>query len=327
MSPGPSSCRPATRRAPIAAGALSAEQLVAGLPGAHPRGRAGGAGLAVPRRGARAGAGARARPRPRRRPAARAAARRARGHQGHHRHHRHAHRGRHRAARRPPARARCRGGGAAARGRRGDPRQDRDHRVRHLSAQQDTQPARRHALARWLVGGVGGGGGGRHGAAGDRHAVQRVDHPAGVVLRRLRLQADARTDLAPRRAQAVALARLRGPVRALARRHRAGCGAAHRLRRERSRHAPARPHSVRADAGRRAAADAACGVREDADLGARRRIHARGLRRAGGGARRVSARNTRCPRRSPRRGTGTAPSWRPRWRPISTSSTRRAATS
>ena len=77
-------------------------------------------------------------------------------------------------------------------------------------------------------------------------------------------------DLAPRCAQAVALARLRGPVRALARRHRAGRRAAHRLRRKRPRHAAAGAHSVRADAGRRAAADAACGLREDA-AGARRR--------------------------------------------------------
>ena len=155
-----------------------------------------------------------------------------------------------------------------------------------------------------------------------------VGHPAGGVLRRLRLQADARTDLAPRHPQALALARLRGPVRALARRHRAGRRAAHRLRRARSRHAAARAHPVRADAGRRAAAAAARRVREDADLGARRRGHARGLRRTG---RRRSARQCeeyRAARhRSPRPGTGTARSWKPRWRPISTSSARRAATS
>ena len=47
--------------------------------------------------------------------------------------------------------------------------------------------------------------------------------------------------------------------------------AAHRLRRARPRHAPARAHSVRADRGRRAAASAAIRVREDADLGTRRR--------------------------------------------------------
>ena len=78
------------------------------------------------------------------------------------------------------------------------------------------------AHARRLVVRLGGGGGGRHGAAGARHADQRVGHPAGGVLRRLRLQADARTDPAPRHPQAVALARLRGRVRAHARRHRAG---------------------------------------------------------------------------------------------------------
>ena len=79
-----------------------------GLPGAHPRGRAAGAGLAVPRSGARAGAGARARRRPPRRAADRAAARRAGRHQGHHRHHRHADRGRHGAARRAHAGPRMR---------------------------------------------------------------------------------------------------------------------------------------------------------------------------------------------------------------------------
>ena len=157
--------------------------------------------------------------------------------------------------------------------------------------------------------------------------IQRVDHPAGVVLRRLRLQADARTDLAPRHPQALALARLRGRVRALARRPRAGHRAAHRLRRERSRHAAARAPSAAGHTGRRAAAAAAVGTGQDADLGARRRNHASGLRRARGRARRAMPSNTRCPTRWRRPGTGTARSWRPRWRPTSTSNTKRAASS
>ena len=64
------------------------------------------------------------------RAAARPAARRAGRHQGHLRHRRHADRERHAAVGRPHAAPRCGGGGAAARGGRGDPGQDRDHRVR-----------------------------------------------------------------------------------------------------------------------------------------------------------------------------------------------------
>src|SRR3989304_5029469 len=47
----------------------------------------------------------------------------------------------------------------------------------------------------------------RHGPARARQPDQRLDHPAGRVLRRLRLQADARPDPAPRHAPRVRAAR------------------------------------------------------------------------------------------------------------------------
>ena len=56
----------------------------------------------------------------------------------------------------------------------------------------DAQSARSRAHARRLVLRLGGGGRRRHGAAGDRLADQRLDDPAGGLLRRLRRQADAR---------------------------------------------------------------------------------------------------------------------------------------
>ena len=209
-------------------------------------------------------------------PADRPAARRAGRHQGHHRH-------------RPtcrPRTARCCTPGRtpdarrdrgrdAARGGRGDPRQDRHHRVRLFRARQDAQSAQSRAHARRLV---------------DRARRRRsprawcrsrsarqtngsVIRPGGI-LRRLRLQADARPDPAPRHPQALAHARSRRSVRAHARGHRAARRAAGRARRARSRHAPARAHPVRAHRGRGAAAAAEAGVREDAGLGARRRGNA-----------------------------------------------------
>ena len=135
------------------------------------------------------------------RPAAGAAARHPGRRQGHHRHPRHADRERHRAARRAPADPGRRGGRAAARRRRGDPRQDRDHRARRLSSGQDAQSARSRTHARRLLVGLGGGGGGGHGAARRRLADQRLGDPAGELLRRVRLQALARPDLALWRAR------------------------------------------------------------------------------------------------------------------------------
>jgi hypothetical protein len=122
-----------------------------------------------------------------------------------------------------------------------------------------------------VVVGLGGGGGRGHGAAGARHADQRLGDPAGRVLRRGRLQAQLRADPAPRHPEDC-LATL-DTVGVFARSPRgpgAGRRVADRLRRER------RPDTVRAPASRsstprRAAAlAAAAGVREDAGLGAHR---------------------------------------------------------
>ena len=98
---------------------------------------------------------------------------------------------------------------SAARGGRGDPGQDGDHRVRLLLARQDAQPAQSRAHARRLLERLGRGGGRRHGAARARQPDQRLGDPAGRVLRRLRLQADAWPDPAQRRAAALAHARPR----------------------------------------------------------------------------------------------------------------------
>ena len=121
-------------------------------------------------------------------------ARGARRHQGHHRHGRHAHRERLRAPRRADAVARReRGGDAARRGRRHHG-QDRDDGVRHEPSRQDAQPAQPGPHAGRLLQRFGGGGRRGHGAARPRQPDDGIDHPPGVVLRRLRLQADPRPD-------------------------------------------------------------------------------------------------------------------------------------
>ena len=76
-------------------------------------------------------------------------------------------------------------------------------------------------------------GGGAHGAAGDRHPDQRLDDPAGGLLRRGRVQAELRADLAARRPEAIRGARPGGRVRAQRRGRGLAGGAAHRLRRAR----------------------------------------------------------------------------------------------
>ena len=106
------------------------------------------------------------------------------GHEGHHRHRRHADRERHGAARGPHA-ARRRGRGAhAARRGRGDPRQDRHHRMRLLQPRQDAQSAQPRAHARRLLQRLGRRGRRRHGAARARQPDRRLGDPAGGVLRR-----------------------------------------------------------------------------------------------------------------------------------------------
>ena len=105
---------------------------------------------------------------------------------------------------------------------------------------QDAQPAQSRAHAGRIVERIGGRGGGGDGAAGARQPDDRLDDPAGVLLRRLRLQAHPRADPAPRDVPALPHARSRRAVRARARRHRAAAGAARRSRRARSRHTSAR---------------------------------------------------------------------------------------
>ena len=122
-------------------------------------------------------------------------------------------------------------GGALTRSRRCDHRQDGDHRVRLFPRGRNAQSARSRAHARRLVVRLGGGGRRRHGAARGRLADQRLGDPAGLVLRRLRHQADARHHLAPRCAHSVQSARSRRCIRPHARRRRADPRRACRLRR------------------------------------------------------------------------------------------------
>ena len=87
----------------------------------------------------------------------------------------------------------------------------------YFHAGADAQSARSRTHARRLVLRLGGGCGRRHGAAGGRLADQRLGDPTGGFLRRLRLQADPRHHLAPRRADPVEGARSCRRIRALAR--------------------------------------------------------------------------------------------------------------
>ena len=198
----------------IAEGRLTSEELVQACLERIRDARAEGPGLDLPRRGARARAGARGRRAQARGPADRAAARRAGRREGHLRHRRHADRERLRSLHtgRTP-RERRRRGREPARGRRGDPRQDGDHRVRLLLARQDAQSAQSRAHARRLLERLGRRRGRRHGAARARQPDQRLGDPARRVLRRVRLQADARADPAHRHAAALAHARPRRALR------------------------------------------------------------------------------------------------------------------
>ena len=216
--------------------------------------------------------------------AARPAARRAGRHQGHLRHRRHADRVRLGPVGRSHAAAGRGGRGPAARRRRGDHGQDRDHRVRLLPPGQDPQPARPRAHARRLLERLGRGRGGAHGAGRHRLADQRLGDPAGRVLRRRRLQADARPHPAQRRAAAVAHARSCRCVRAHRRGRSAARRDARRLRRGGSRHATDCASSPRCGRGERAALAAALRLRPLAGLEACRAGDRGGIRRAGRGA-------------------------------------------
>ena len=185
------------------------------------------------------------------------AAWRAGRHQGHLRHRRHADGVRIEAVGRAHAAPRCGGCGAAAGGRRRDPRQDGDDRVRLLQSGQDPKSAQPGSHAGRIVLGLGRGRCGADGAGRHRLADQRLGDPPRRLLRRGRLQADTWPDSAERRAAAVAGARSCRRVCALGRR----CGAARRdacgLRRRRSGYASPRPSALRRCGGKRAAVAAA----------------------------------------------------------------------
>ena len=173
-------------------GRISSAELVADCLQAHRRGRCQGPGLDLSRSRPchAAGRGGRRPPAPR--PRDRSAAWRADRHQGHFRYGRHADRVRLAPLGRPHAEARRGGGGAAARGRCDHSRQDRDHRVCLFQSGQDPQSARSRAYARRFVERLGRRCRGLHGARRHRLADQWLGDPSGRVLRRGRLQADAR---------------------------------------------------------------------------------------------------------------------------------------
>src|SRR2546430_13476632 len=85
--------------------------------------------------------------------------------------------------------------------------------VRRPRAWQDTEPAQPRAHARRILERLGRGRGDRHGAGGTRQPDRRLDDPAGVVLRRLRPEADAWPRPPPPDVPALAPARPCRPVR------------------------------------------------------------------------------------------------------------------
>jgi hypothetical protein len=102
-------------------------------------------------------------------------------------------------------------------GRRGG-RQDQHHRVRVPQPDAHPQPERTRPHARRVVGGFGGRGGCRAHPARRRHADRWLGHPAGLVLRRGRLQADLRRAAHAGPEALLVVARHRRPVHALGRR-------------------------------------------------------------------------------------------------------------
>ena len=178
-----------------------------------------------------------------------------------------------------------------------------------------------------LVERLGGRGRRPHGAGRDRLADQRLGDPAGGVLRRGRVQADAWAYFATRRARIVAHARSGRRVRP----QRRGCGLAGgsdgRLRRGRSGYAPGRKAAIRIGGRERAAFAAAVCVRSLGCVGAGRAGDARGVRRIDRGAGR--GRDGRRSRRElrPARSICSASSWKWRWRTISGATMRNSAIS
>ena len=184
------------------------------LPGSDRRGGQRCSGLDIPRSGTRTGAGTcRGRGSPQRAAAGRAP-RRSGGDQGRDRYGGHAHREWHAAARGAAAAPGGHGGVAAARGRRRHHGQDGDDRACCLLPGQDTQPARPRAHARRLVERICSSGRRRDGPARAGHSNEWVGDTARFLLRRGRLQADSRADLARGNPASVATARSRRRVRA-----------------------------------------------------------------------------------------------------------------
>ena len=110
---------------------------------------------------------------------------------------------------------------AAQRGRNPD-RQDRDDRVRRARPPPGhAQSARSHANAGRLLQRLGGGRRRPDGAAHARHADRRLGDPPGLLLRRVRLQADMGIDQRRGREAVLGNARHHRLVRARHRRHRA----------------------------------------------------------------------------------------------------------
>ena len=203
-------------------------------------------------------------------PPDRAAPRRSGRRQGHHRHRGHADRDRLRPLRRAHPVARRDRGLDAAGGGRGDHGQDRHHGVRGLRARQDAEPAQPRPHPGRILERVGRRGGGGHGAGRARQPDQRLRDPPRVVLRRLRVQADARAHPPPRGVPALPHARHRGRLRPDPRRRRAARRAAGRVRRARPRLPAPRAHPVPRRGGRGAAADADVRPRPDVALGSHR---------------------------------------------------------
>ena len=115
---------------------------------------------------------------------------------------------------------------AVAPRRRGDPRQDRDLRIRRQRAAGDHQSAQSRTYAGRLVERLGGGGRRFHGAGGARHANRRLGAASVVVLRRVRLQADLQHHQQAGRLAGRRLDRHHRLAGALHRRHRASDGGA-----------------------------------------------------------------------------------------------------
>ena len=189
--------------AEIARGAISAEDYTAAclerIAAVGPR----GARLHPSRPRACAGAGARARSQQSQRRADRPAARHSGRHQGHLRYRRLSDRVRFADSCRPPARrpmppwfAELREAGAVIIGK------TVTTEFAYFHPGKTRNPRDPDAHARRLVVRLGRGGRGRHGAAGDRLADQRLDDPAGRVLRRVRRQTQPWPDFARRRADA-----------------------------------------------------------------------------------------------------------------------------